>query len=118
MKYNKLVRDRIPEIIAESGKTAVCITLNENEFAEYLEKKLDEEVAELHECKTNEERIDELVDIEHTLYAIMRVYGIGWGDYIDASVKKVEERGAFNNKLCLLEVLDDTEEVQEDTENE
>ena len=34
--HNKLVRDRIPEIIEKSGKTAYCRILNNEEYIEEL----------------------------------------------------------------------------------
>ena len=41
--HNKLVRDKIPEIIENTGKTAYCHTLNEEEYIAELDKKLNEE---------------------------------------------------------------------------
>ena len=47
MKHNKLVRDRIPAIIAASGRTAHTRLLTEEEYIAALHRKLDEEAAEL-----------------------------------------------------------------------
>ena len=46
--YNKLVRDRIPEIIEKSGNKCIVETLSDEEYIEMLDKKLDEELAEYH----------------------------------------------------------------------
>ena len=43
--HNKLVRDKIPEIIEKSGKTAVCHILDETEYLAELDRKLNEECA-------------------------------------------------------------------------
>ena len=51
MEFNKLVRDRIPEIIENEGGKAITRILNEVEYAYCLETKLDEEVAEYHGSK-------------------------------------------------------------------
>ena len=56
--YNKLVRDKIPEIMLASGVKPVTKTLNPEEYTLFLEKKLDEEVAEYHKDKNVEELAD------------------------------------------------------------
>ena len=48
MIYNKLVREKIPEIIEASGKTCETEILSDEEYLQMLDKKLDEEVARLH----------------------------------------------------------------------
>lgn len=48
IKYNKLVRDRIPEIIEASGKTCKTMILDDVEYLRMLDAKLDEELAEYH----------------------------------------------------------------------
>ena len=50
--YHKLVRDRIPDIIRGSGKTCVFRTLDDAEYLEKLEEKLQEELAEYLESKS------------------------------------------------------------------
>ena len=57
--YNKLVRDRIPEIIEASGKTCVTEILSDEAYLEMLDKKLDEELAEYHK----DQNIEELADL-------------------------------------------------------
>ncbi len=52
--YNKLVRDRIPNIIREKGETPVVKELNEVEYKEELEKKLYEEYKEVIEASGDE----------------------------------------------------------------
>lgn len=46
--YNKLVRDKIPQIIEEAGKQYETKILSDMEYLEMLDKKLDEELAEYH----------------------------------------------------------------------
>lgn len=104
MKHNKLVRDFIPEIIEKNGGTAITRTLTDEEFKIYLEKKLDEEVAEFHESKS----IEELADILEVLCALIHVYG-SESVYITHLVKRVE-RGGFDKKILLIEATDKQEE--------
>jgi predicted house-cleaning noncanonical NTP pyrophosphatase (MazG superfamily) len=49
----KLVRDRIPEIIAASGRTAVTWVMEEAEYRRELRRKLHEELEEYLEAETD-----------------------------------------------------------------
>ena len=100
MKYDKLVRDKIPEIIESKGKKAICRTLDEAEYKEYLEKKLDEEVAEFHESKD----IEELADIVEVLVALAAECGYDFCDIYKKRCIKTAERGGFEKRICLIEV--------------
>ena len=57
IKYHKLVRDGIPQIIEKCGKTCITSVLPEVKYIEMLDKKLNEELAEYQESKTLEESI-------------------------------------------------------------
>lgn len=100
MKYNKLVRDRIPEIIEKSGAKPVTRILTDEEYKVFLEKKLDEEVAEFHESKS----LEELADIEEVLSALRRAYGYSLEELTANRLKKTIERGAFTQKILLVKV--------------
>ena len=63
--YNKLVRDKIPEIIEASGKTCETEILSDKEYLQMLDKKLGEELAEYYK----EQNIEELADLLEVLYA-------------------------------------------------
>ena len=65
MKYDKLIRDRIPEIIAQSGKTCLVETLSDSNYFDYLSRKLVEEAKEFLESRDTEE----LADLEEVLLA-------------------------------------------------
>ena len=56
--YNKLVRDKIPEIIEQAGKICTCTILSDEDYLVLLDKKLDEELAEYQESKSMEELAD------------------------------------------------------------
>lgn len=100
MKINKLVRDRIPEIIERNGKKPICRILDDAEYMEALEKKLDEEITEFHESKS----IEELVDILEVVYALARAQGEST-EYLQYLQRhKNYERGSFTQKIFLEEV--------------
>ncbi len=95
--YNKLVRDRIPDIIFKDGHSVGHRTLPETEFKEYLESKLDEEVAEFHKSKS----LEELADIVEVLYALAEVHGHSVFDLGRMRRRKLFEKGGFVNRICL-----------------
>jgi predicted house-cleaning noncanonical NTP pyrophosphatase (MazG superfamily) len=100
--YNKLVRDLIPEIIAESGRVAVCRTLDEEEYLRELQLKLKEEVQEYLEA----ENIEELADVLEVLFALAKVNGASEEQVLDARRKKAEERGGFEKRIFLEKVTE------------
>ena len=99
--YNKLVRDRIPEIIENSGKTCVCETLPDEQYIEMLNKKLQEEVTEYLESGT----VEELADIGEVMHAILDYKGIPLEEFQRVRLEKLRERGGFKKKTLLKEVV-------------
>lgn len=100
MKNNKLVRDKIPEIMADSGIKATFRVLGHSEYMEYLEKKLDEEVAEFHESKD----LEELTDILEVLISIAVEKGQGYDQLCVERLKKYNIRGGFSKRILLLDI--------------
>ena len=98
MIYNKLVRDRIPELIKAQGETPHIRILPEEEYLRCLEEKLDEEVGEYHRDQTPEE----LVDILEVVYALASARGISQSDLQTLYQKKHNARGGFERKLLLI----------------
>ena len=98
-QYDKLVRDRIPEIIEKDGRTCKTIVLSDEECLEYLNKKLLEETNEYLESK----HVEELADLEEVLRAILKLRGVNYEDFEKIRNDKAEKRGAFDKKLLLKE---------------
>ena len=101
MNYNKLIRDRIPEIIAKNGQTARVRVLTDEEYLAKLDEKLGEELAEY----LADGNIEELADLLEVLYAAALARGTTAEQLDEIRRKKAEERGAFAEKLLLEEVL-------------
>lgn len=103
IKYCKLVRDRIPEIIEASGKTCVTEILSDEDYLRMIDAKLDEELAEYHK----DQNVEELADLIEVIYAaaIARGYTIEQLEKVRA--EKAEKRGGFQKKILLLEVTED-----------
>lgn len=98
MNYNKLVRDRIPEIIAAQGEKPVIRVLDDSEYIISLEKKLDEEVAEYHESK----EVEELADLLEVIYALCEAQGHSVDELMKIYDKKHTERGGFSKRFFLV----------------
>ncbi|MBQ7312832.1 MAG: nucleoside triphosphate pyrophosphohydrolase [Clostridia bacterium] len=101
MKYNKLIRDRIPEIIAKNGQTARVRVLTDEEYLTKLDEKLGEELAEY----LADGNVGELADLLEVIYAAALARGTTAEQLDEIRRKKAEERGAFAEKLLLEEVL-------------
>lgn len=101
--YNKLVRDKIPDIIAELGKTCVCETLSDEAYLIKLNEKLQEEVSEYLESGT----IEELVDIGEVIHAILAYQNVSVEEYQRMRIDKRKARGGFEKRILLKEVIED-----------
>ena len=69
--YHKLVRDRIPEIIEQDGKTCTCSVLDDEDYLKLLDEKLNEELAEYQESKS----MEELADLLEVIRAVASARG-------------------------------------------
>ena len=101
MKYNKLVRDKIPEIIKQKGLTPTTHFANDEEYWRKLKEKLQEEIDEFLD-KSNEE---ELSDILEVIDAICEFKKIDKDKLESLRKKKSEERGKFKERIILDEVI-------------
>lgn len=100
--YNKLVRDRIPEIIEKSGKTAYTHILNDDECILELDRKLNEECAEYQADNS----IEELADMLEVMYAIVETRGYSVAELEKIRKEKALKRGGFKGRI-FLEKVDD-----------
>lgn len=100
--YNKLIRDKIPEIIEAEGKNYEIRTLGEEEFGDFLREKLVEEVREYLESKNPEE----LADIFEVLFTLVKNHNLTIEEIEKVREKKLKERGGFDKQLCLEKVWD------------
>lgn len=102
--YNKLVRDRIPEIIEATGKTFTTRILSEQEYLIELKKKSFEELEEFHDSETREEAIEELADLMEIVCAFAKYHNTSLDDIDTIRREKAEKRGSFDKKIFLLDV--------------
>ena len=100
IEYNKLVRDKIPEIIEADGKTAITRRIDGLELKKALVKKLTEEGEEYLESLETEE----IADLLEVLHGLMEAQGVSYEEIERIRLNKKGGRGGFSEGLFLLEV--------------
>lgn len=103
--YNKLVRDKIPNIIEEKGDIPVIKVLDESTYKDELEKKLYEEYKEVIEA-SGYDRLEELADMLEVIRALANLENKNLNDIMDIANKKNKKRGAFDEKIFLEKVIE------------
>ena len=103
----KLVRDRIPEIVAERGHRATTRRLEPSERLPALLAKLDEETAELREADGLDHQAEEIADVHEVLLAIATELGLAWDDIERIAADKRAERGGFEQGVWMVTESDD-----------
>ena len=105
--YNKLVRDRIPTIIEQAGKTFTTRILGDEEYRKELQKKAFEELEEYVQAETDEAALEELADVLEIIHALAECHGASIEQVEQIRAKKAEKRGGFRDKIFLIEVHDE-----------
>ncbi|MFC4713429.1 phosphoribosyl-ATP pyrophosphohydrolase [Planococcus dechangensis] len=105
--YNKLVRDKIPQVIDKSGLQFKTRILSEEEYQAEVVKKLTEELQEFQEANNPEDAIEELADILELIHAAAEMNGSSFEEVEEVRVKKGEKRGGFKERIFLIEVEDE-----------
>ena len=101
--YEKLVRDKIPEIIEKSGKQCEIEILSDEKYLEMIDKKLDEEIAEYHKDKN----LEELADLLEVIYVATKARGYSIEELEKVRAEKAEKRGSFDKKILLRKVIEE-----------
>jgi predicted house-cleaning noncanonical NTP pyrophosphatase (MazG superfamily) len=100
MDYGKLVRGKIPEIIEENGEEPIVRVLDDEEYVEALNLKLEEEVGEYLESGD----VEELADVLEVIYALLEVEDMDMVYLEKIRKEKREERGGFEERIYLEDV--------------
>lgn len=101
--YNKLVRDRIPEIIERDGKRCVTETLSEEAYITALDKKIGEELSEY----LRDPCLEELADLTEVIYAVAVARGFTLEELENVRKAKVDNRGGFDKHIFLKSVFEE-----------
>lgn len=101
-RYNKLVRDRIPEIIAATGQRCKTRVLDREEYLVKLEEKLREELTEYQESQS----LEELADLLEVMAAVVDAKGCTWQELVAIQEQKRAKRGGFDQRILLESVTE------------
>lgn len=103
MKYNKLVRDKIPEVIKKNGGKAKFHIADKDEYLEKLFEKFGEEINEFLKGK-NEEELADVFEVTDALHeALIKYYRLNKSKAKKIQAKKAKERGRFSKRIILEE---------------
>ena len=101
--YNKLVRDKIPEIIINSSRKPITSVLDKDNYKKELDKKLQEELQEY----LKDDNVEELADLVEVVYAILDFKNVSIQEFERIRNEKVTQRGAFKDRIFLERVEED-----------
>ena len=94
-RRNKLVRDRIPSMIAAEGRVPYVVQLKGRKLKEALREKLIEEVGEY----LDSDDVEELADVAEVLKALAELHGLSSAELEALRTRKRNERGGFDEGL-------------------
>lgn len=100
--YNKLIRDKIPQIIEASGNKPILEKLDKAQYIKALNEKLGEELNEYYEDNS----VEELADLVEVVYAILKYKEVPLHKFEEIRKNKVDKHGAFEERLFLKEVIE------------
>lgn len=108
--YNKLIRDKILEIIEKIGEKPYWRVLNKKEYLREIKKKILEEAKELVKTKKKKEIINEIVDIQELIDTLALELGLTKSQIQKQQKVKNKKRGGFKKRLFLIK----TEEYEKE----
>ena len=100
--HNKLVRDRIPQIITAAGKTCVTRVLSDAEYIAALDLKLQEELNEY----LADGDLEELADLLEVMMAAAKARGHSFAEVEAIRREKAAQRGGFDQRIFLESVTE------------
>lgn len=106
LHFNKLVRDRVPEIIKARGTHPETRELSGEEYLRAQKSKLIEESSELDRALTSDDLKGEIADVLEVTDALAAAYGFSKEELLAAQEKKRVERGGFSKKIFLISTTD------------
>lgn len=103
--YKRLVRDKVPDMILRDNQLPVTRTLNDKEYEEELNKKLEEEVKDY---LVNKNYID-MIDIVEVIDAILDFKGIDKDSFEKERINKANKKGTFKDRTYLEKIMEQTD---------
>lgn len=100
--FNKLVRDKIPEIIKSNNEIPTTRVLDDKEYKEELLRKLLEECNEVINASTKEETLEEIADTLEVLDSLIKLNNSSLEEVRKIQDDKRKKRGGFEKRLYLI----------------
>ncbi|WP_339280133.1 nucleoside triphosphate pyrophosphohydrolase [Lysinibacillus sp. FSL P2-0066] len=104
--YNKLVRDKILEVIEAKGLSYHAHILEPSELVKAIKAKMIEEATEFYEAEHKEDSVEELADILELIHSAIGVLGVSFEELEATRVHKRKARGGFEKGIYLIDVED------------
>jgi len=101
IEYNKLVRDKIPDLIQGGGEDVEVVQLRGEALLTALRQKLVEEGFEALDAKSADELIGELADVSEVINGICKALQVTDQQLDDERTKKAKRRGGFETGVML-----------------
>jgi predicted house-cleaning noncanonical NTP pyrophosphatase (MazG superfamily) len=103
-EYPKLIRDRIPDLVHRKGvKTSTRKAASDEEYLEFLSKKIVEEAQELSEAESNSNITEEIADVYEIVDALIALKKLSKTNIAAVQQEKRDKRGGFEERLIMLE---------------
>lgn len=99
--YNKLIRDKIPEVIRGRGAECEVEELDDTRFKEELMKKAVEEASGLSHARNREELLEELADVHMVLMEIRKLNNVGAAEFNTAITENILLKGGYDKHVFL-----------------
>jgi predicted house-cleaning noncanonical NTP pyrophosphatase (MazG superfamily) len=98
-KQNKLVRDKITEIMESKGSKLYAYKLNDQDFLKQLKLKLIEEASEVNRAQTEQEILEELADVLEIIHTLAKFHNISLENLEKAQENKRMLKGGYQERI-------------------
>ncbi len=99
--FNKIIRDRLPQMMQNTGINVVGHGMNGDEYGQRLREKLVPEVSEVCTAITPKDVSEEIGDVLEVLKALARHHHLDFPQVMASAEQKTAEKGGFANPLCI-----------------
>jgi len=99
--YNKLCRDKIPQIISDKGFECEIRVVDHAEYKKEIVRKVFEEASGVTNHVDHEHLVAEIADLLITLDAVKKEFAISEDEVTNAVAASLAEKGAYDERLYL-----------------
>lgn len=100
--YRKLIRDKIPQRIRETGGECEIVNLSDLAFKKELLRKVGEEAIGVSKAKDKKEIVSEMGDLLDVIKELKKVFNIDTEELSNSRKKEFKRKGGFNKKIFLV----------------